>query len=59
MLSGGLDIPVGSTVGLTVVVISMLLPDLGAVSAFATALALLVLALAIGFFNAFSFKDSK
>jgi ribose transport system ATP-binding protein len=59
MLSGGLDISVGSTVSLTVVVISMLLPDLGAVSVFATALALLVLALAIGFFNAFLVQGLK
>jgi ribose transport system ATP-binding protein len=53
MLPGGMDISVGSTMSLTVVLASMTLPDLGAGSLLQAMPVLLLAAVAIGGFNAF------
>ena len=53
LLSGGFDISIGSTMSLTVVLISMTLPDLSAISVLRTILLLLAVAVAIGSFNSF------
>jgi ribose transport system ATP-binding protein len=53
MLSRGFDVSVGSTMSLTVVLISFTLPNLGGTSLPVTIAVLLLLAAAIGGFNAF------
>jgi ribose transport system ATP-binding protein len=53
MLSGGMDISVGSTMSLTVVLVSMTLPGFGAGSVLHTALVLALATVAIGGLNAF------
>jgi ribose transport system ATP-binding protein len=53
LLSGGLDVSVGSTMSLTVVLISFTLPNLGGTSLPVTIAVLLLVAAAVGSFNAF------
>jgi len=52
MLSGGMDISIGSTMSLTVVILSMTLPDLGGGSLIHAGLVVLLAGLAIGTWNA-------
>jgi ribose transport system ATP-binding protein len=59
MLAGGLDLSVGATISLSVVLISMLLPDLRATAVLATVLALVAATLIIGCFNALLIERIK
>ena len=52
MLSGGMDISIGSTMSLTVVILSLTLPDLGGGSLLHAGLVVLLAGLAIGTWNA-------